>query len=156
MAGTCALAPSEPATDNFIILTPDERAALTTLLIHAVMDTGSNRKAALYQSILGKLTSLSPPAIEITEAMALEGAKALTDALGLAWDGLHPGRAPRQFPKWRHGEHASARQDDYLDLCRAILAAALCASDGLLCAAPSMEHHTALSPSPTQEAPRHD
>jgi len=41
---------------TMIILTPDQRAALTGLLVNAIMDTGSNRVAALYRGIL---TSLS-------------------------------------------------------------------------------------------------
>jgi len=41
---------------TMIMLTPDQRAALTGLLVNAIMDTGSNRVAAVYRGIL---TSLS-------------------------------------------------------------------------------------------------
>ncbi len=41
-----------------ISLTPEQRGALANLLTNAIMDTGSNRLAALYRAIL---TDLSHP-----------------------------------------------------------------------------------------------
>ena len=62
------------ATTTMIILTPDQRAALTGLLINAMMDTGSNRVAALYRGIQTSLSQMSPCTMEITDKMALAGA----------------------------------------------------------------------------------
>ena len=45
-------------TNTMMILTPDQRAALTGLLVNGVMDTGSNRVAALYRGILTSLSQL--------------------------------------------------------------------------------------------------
>ena len=45
---------------TMIMLTPDQRAALTGLLVNAIMDTGSNRVAALYRGIQTSLSQVSP------------------------------------------------------------------------------------------------
>ena len=78
--------------NTMMILTPDQRAVLTGLLVNAIMDTGSNRVAALYRGILTSLSQLSPCTIDITEEMALAGAKTLAAAIRMDRDGLHPGR----------------------------------------------------------------
>ena len=83
-------------TNTMMILTPDQRAALTGLLVNGIMDTGSNRVAALYRGILTSLSQLSPCTIDITEEMALAGAKTLAAAIRMDWDGLHPGRVDPQ------------------------------------------------------------
>ncbi len=44
--------------NTMMILTPDQRAVLTGLLVNAIMDTGSNRVAALYRGILTSLSQL--------------------------------------------------------------------------------------------------
>src|SRR5208337_2544183 len=62
---------------TMIILTPDQRSALTGLLVNAIMDTGSNRTAALYRGILTSLSQLSPCTIDVTEEITLAGAKIL-------------------------------------------------------------------------------
>jgi len=113
--------------NTMMILTPDERAALTVLLVNGIMDTGSNRVAALYRGILTSLSQLSPCTIEITEEMALAGAKTLAARLRMDWDGLYPGRVNPKYPAWKVGAHANAHQDDYIDLSRAIIAAGLAA-----------------------------
>ena len=110
-----------------ITVTPDQRAALTSLLVNAIMDTGSNRTAALYRAILTELSQLSPRGIEITDEMALAGAKTLAATIRMTWDGLPPGKVDPRFPAWAHGGHANAHQDDYIDLSHAILGAALAA-----------------------------
>jgi len=110
---------------TMIILTPDQRAAFTGLLVNAIMDTGSNRVAALYRGILTSLSQLSPCAIEITDEMAVAGAKTLAATIRKTWDGLPPGKVDPQFPAWEHGGHANAHQGDYIDLSRAIIAASL-------------------------------
>jgi len=112
-------------TNTMMILTPDQRAALTGLLVNGIMDTGSNRVAALYRGILTSLSQLSPCTIDITEEMARAGAKTLATAIRMDWDGLHPGRVDPQFPAWERGRRANAHQDDYIDLCRSIIAAGL-------------------------------
>ena len=115
--------------NTMMILTPDQRAALTGLLVNAIMDTGSNRVAALYRGILTSLSQLSPCTIDITEEMALAGAKTLAAAIRMDRDGLHPGRVDSKYPAWKVGAHANANahQDDYIDLSRAIIAAGLAA-----------------------------
>jgi len=113
---------------TMIILTPDQRSALTGLLVNAIMDTGSNRLAALYGGILTSLSQLSPCTIEITDEMALAGAKTLAATIRKTWDGLPPGKVDPQFPAWEHGGHANAHQYDYIDLSRAIIAAGLAAT----------------------------
>jgi hypothetical protein len=110
-----------------ILLTPDERAALTGLLVNGIMDTGSNRVAALYRGILTSLSQLSPCTIDITEEMALAGAKTLAATIRKTWDDLPLGKVDPQFPPWEHGGHANAHQNDYIDLSRAIIAAGLAA-----------------------------
>ncbi len=62
---------------TMIRLTPGERAALTGLLVNGITDTGSNRVAALYRGVLTSLSQLSPCTIDITEEMALAGAKTM-------------------------------------------------------------------------------
>jgi hypothetical protein len=118
------------ATTTMIILTPDQRAALTGLLINAMMDTGSNRVAALYRGIQTSLSQMSPCTMEITDKMALAGAKTLAATIRMDWDGLHPGRVNPKYPAWKVGAHANAHQDDYIDLSRAIIAAGLAARIG--------------------------
>jgi hypothetical protein len=113
--------------NTMMIFTPDQRAALTGLLVNGIADTGSNRVAALYRSILTSLSQLSPCTIDITEEMALAGAKTLAATIRKAWDGLPPGKVDPQYPPWEHGGHANAHQDDYIDLSRAIIAAGLAA-----------------------------
>jgi hypothetical protein len=108
-----------------ITLTPDERAALRALLADAITDTVSNRKARLYQAILTQLSQPSRPTIAITHEGALAGAKVLAAALGIDFDGLGPGRVDPKYPAWIAGRHANARQGDYIDLSRAIIAAGL-------------------------------
>ena len=112
---------------TMILLTPDERAALTGLLVNGITDTGSNRVAALYRSILTALSQLSPCTIDITDEMALAGAKTLAAAIRMNCDGLHPGRVDPKYPAWKVGAHANAHQDDYIDLSRSIIAAGLAA-----------------------------
>jgi hypothetical protein len=112
-------------TNTMMILTPDQRAALTGLLVNGVMDTGSNRVAALYRGILTSLSQLSPCTIDITEEMAVAGAKTLAATIRMDWDGLHPGRVDPKYPAWKVGAHANAHQEDYIDLSRAIIAAGL-------------------------------
>ncbi|MGO8844196.1 MAG: hypothetical protein ACLQFI_02380 [Methylocella sp.] len=102
--------------NTMMILTPDQRAALTGLLVNGIMDTGSNRVAALYRGILTALSQLSPCTIDITDEMALAGAKTLAAAIRMNWDGLHPGRVDPKYPAWKVGAHANAHQDDYIDL----------------------------------------
>ena len=85
-------------TNTMMILTPDQRAALTGLLVNGIMDTGSNRVAALYRGILTSLSQLSPCTIDITEEMALAGAKTLATTIRMDWDGLHPGRVDPTVP----------------------------------------------------------
>jgi len=115
---------------TIIILTSDQRAALTGLLINAMMDTGSNRVAALYRGIQTSLSQMSPCTMEITDKMALAGAKTLAATIRMDWDGLHPGRVNPKYPAWKVGAHANAHQDDYIDLSRAIIAAGLAARIG--------------------------
>jgi len=112
---------------TMIILTPDQRAALTGLLVNAIMDTGSNRVAALYRGIQTSLSQVLPCTMEITDKMALAGAKTLAATIRMDWDGLHPGRVNPKYPAWKVGAHANAHQDDYIDLSRAIIAAGLAA-----------------------------
>jgi len=115
---------------TMIILTPDQRSALTGLLVNAIMDTGSNRTAALYRGILTSLSQLSPCTIDVTEEMALAGAKTLAATIRMDWDGLHPGRVNPKYPAWKVGAHANAHQYNYIDLSRAIIAAGLAARTG--------------------------
>ena len=115
---------------TMIILTPDQRSALTGLLVNAIMDTGSNRTAALYRGILTSLSQLSTCTIEITDEMALAGAKTLAATILTTWDCLSPGTVDPKFPPWEHGGHANAHQGDYVDLSRAIIAASLAARTG--------------------------
>jgi hypothetical protein len=127
--------PSHPIAHDtsdatMIILTPDQRSALTGLLVNAIMDTGSNRTAALYRGILTSLSQLSPCTIEITDEMALAGAKTLAATIRMDWGGLHPGRVNPKYPAWNAGAHANAHQGDYVDLSRAIIAAGLAARTG--------------------------
>jgi hypothetical protein len=113
--------------NTMMILTPDQRAALTGLLVNGIMDTGSNRVAALYRGILTSLSQLSPCTIDITDEMALAGAKTLAAAIRMNCDGLHPGRVDPKYPAWKVGAHANAHQDDYIDLSRSIITAGLAA-----------------------------
>ncbi len=115
---------------TMIMLTPDQRAALTGLLVNAIMDTGSNRVAALYRGIQTSLSQVSPCTMEITDKMALAGAKTLAATIRMDWDGLHPGRVNPKYPAWKVEAHANAHQDDYIDLSRAIIAAGLAARIG--------------------------
>ena len=117
---------------TMIILTPDQRAALTGLLVNAIMDTGSNRMAALYRGILTSLSQLSPCTIEITDEMALAGAKTLaaTIRIDLGWPTSRT-RSIHKYPSMGStAAHANAHQDDYIDLSRAIIAAGLAARTG--------------------------
>jgi len=114
-------------TNTMMILTPDQRAALTRLLVNSILDTGSNRLAALYRGILTSLSQMSPCTIDITEEMALAGARTLAATIRMDWDGLHPGRVDPKYPAWKVGAHANAHQEDYIDLSRAIIAAGLAA-----------------------------
>ena len=97
--------------NTMMILTPDQRAVLTGLLVNAIMDTGSNRVAALYRGILTSLSQLSPCTIDITEEMALAGAKTLAAAIRMDWDGLHPGRSilSIRMEGWRSRQRPSGR-----------------------------------------------
>ena len=113
--------------NTMMIFTPDQHTALTGLLVNAIMDTGSNRVAALYRGILTSLSQLSPCTIDITEEMTLAGAKTLAATIRMDWDGLHPGRVDPKYPAWKVGAHANAHQEDYIDLSRAIIAAGLAA-----------------------------
>jgi hypothetical protein len=119
--------PHDTSTTTMIVLTADQGAALTGLLVNGIMDAGSNRVAALYRGILTSLSQLSPCPIEITDEMALAGAKTLAATIRTTWDGLLSGKVDPQFPAWGHGGHANAHQDDYIDLSRAIIAASLAA-----------------------------
>jgi len=105
-------------TNTMMILTPDQRAALTGLLVNGVMDTGSNRVAALYRGVLTSLSELSPCTIDITEEMALAGAKTLATTIRMDWMAAS-GRVDSKYPAWKVGAHANAHQEDYIDLSRA-------------------------------------
>jgi hypothetical protein len=124
--------PIEQDTSNatMIVLTPNQRAALTGLLVNAIMDTSSNRAAALYRGILTTLSQLSPCTIEVTDEMALAGAKTLAATIHMAWDGLSAGTVDPQFQAWEHGSHSIAHQGDYINLSRSIIAAGLAARAG--------------------------
>jgi hypothetical protein len=115
-----------PATTT-ITLDPEQRDALASLLSNGVMDTGSNRLAALYEGILSELGKSTPSEIEITDRMALSGAKKLTEIIGTDWDDLPPGTVDPQYPPWECGRRANAHQGDYIALGRAILTAGLAA-----------------------------
>lgn len=73
------------AAATTITLAREQREALSSLLVNAIMDTGSNRLAALYRTILTEASQLIPSTIEITDEMALAGARKLASTLGMDW-----------------------------------------------------------------------
>jgi hypothetical protein len=62
--------------------------------------------------------------IEVTPAMAEAAGRVLAETLPVRWDGLRPGRA-HPYPAWWGGGHCNARREDYSDLGRRMIEAAL-------------------------------
>ncbi len=63
---------------------------------------------------------------EVTGEMAEAGARCLAETFRLAWHSIHAGRAD-PYPAWKISGHHNAGRDDYIDLARHMIEAALSA-----------------------------